>query len=52
MVKVGELQRIAQEEYRGVVAYKVPIALFGIELDGKSAYIALCIGCSALPCHR
>ncbi len=39
--KVRELQRIAHEEHGSVVANQVPIAFFGIELDGKAAHVAL-----------
>ena len=48
VVQVGELQRIAQEENRGVVAHQIPVARFGIELHGETANVALCIGCAAL----
>ena len=46
VVKVGELQRIAQEEYRRVVSHQVPVALFRIELHGEAAYVTLGVGSS------
>ncbi len=39
MHQVRELHRILDEEYRDVVADQVPVAFFGIELDGKAAHI-------------
>ena len=48
MVKVGELQRIAQEEDWGIVAYKIPITVVGIEFHCKTAYVTLGIGRTAL----
>ena len=51
VVEVGELQRVAQEEDGGVVAHEVPVALFGVELHGKAADIALGIGSAALTGH-
>src|SRR3990172_6770723 len=50
VVEVGELQGIAQEKYGRVVPHKVPVALLGIELDGKAPDVALCICRAALPC--
>ena len=44
MVQVGEFQRVSQEKYRGVIAYKIPVAAVGIELYGKSPYVAFGIG--------
>jgi hypothetical protein len=38
--KVGELDGVAEEEDRGVVADHVPVALLGVELDGKAAGVA------------
>ena len=43
---------IAQEEDRGVVANDVPIAFFGIELDGAVPNIAFGIGSTALTGDR
>ena len=51
MVQVGELQRITKEEYRRVVAYKVPVAGVGVELHGESSDVTLCICSSTLSCH-
>ena len=47
VVEVGELERIAQEEHRRVVADQVPVAFFSVELDGKAADVALGIGGAA-----
>src|SRR5439155_26825474 len=41
MDKVRELERIADEEYRRIVAHQVPVALFGVVLHRKPAGIAL-----------
>jgi hypothetical protein len=38
--EVAELEWIAHEEDRGVVAGHVPVALFGVELHGEAARIA------------
>ena len=48
VVEVGELERIAQEEHRRVVADQIPVAFFGVELHGEAADIALGIGRAAL----
>ena len=52
MVKVRKLQRIANEEHRRVVAHQVPVALIGIELDRKTANVALRISSASLARHR
>ena len=39
-VQVGELTRVAQEEYGCVVADHIPVAFFGIELQRKAADVA------------
>ena len=51
VVEVGELQRVAQEEYGGVVAHEVPVALFGVELHGKATDVAFGIGSTTLASH-
>ena len=48
VVEVGELQRIAEEEHRRVVADDVPVAFFGVELQGEAADVALGVGRAAL----
>ena len=48
MIQVGKFQRVAQEKHRGIIAHKVPVALLGVKLHGKAAYIALGIGSSPL----
>src|SRR5688500_13437487 len=40
MDQVRKLHRILNEEHRNVVTDKVPVALIGIKLDGKSAHVA------------
>ncbi len=40
MDQVGKLHGVLDEEDRDVVAHQIPVALFGIELDGKAAHIA------------
>ncbi|MPM95887.1 hypothetical protein SDC9_143043 [bioreactor metagenome] len=51
MVEVWKEHRVTEEEDRGVVAYKIPVAFIGIELHGKAADITFCIRCSPLSCH-
>jgi len=50
--EVRELERVADEEHRGVVARHVVITVFGIELDGEPARVALGIGRAPLAPHR
>src|ERR1700693_5299056 len=40
MIEVREPQRIAEEEYRCVVADDVPVTLLGIELEGGASDVA------------
>ena len=51
MDEVGELERIAHEEDRRIVADDVPVAFFGIEAQRKAAHVALGIGRAALAGH-
>ena len=51
VVEVRELERVAQEEDRRVVADEVPVALFGVELHGEAADVALGVGRAALAGH-
>ena len=51
VVEVGELERVAQEEHRRVVAHQVPVALLGVELDREAADVALGVGRAALAGH-
>src|SRR5712672_3089702 len=44
MDKVAELQGIANEEDGRVIAGHVPVAFFGVELEGKAAGVALGVG--------
>src|SRR5260370_17279462 len=48
MDEVREFERVADKEYRRVVADDVPIALFGIETQRKPAPVALGVGGTAL----
>ncbi len=48
VVQVRELERISQEEDRGVISHQVPVALLGVELDGKAADVSLGICCPPL----
>ena len=43
VVEIGELERVAQIEHRGVVADQVPVALLGVETHGEAADVSLCI---------
>ncbi len=52
LVEVGELARVAQEEHRRVVADQVPIAFFGVELQGEAADVTLGVGGATLAGHR
>ena len=52
VVEVGEFQRVAQEEDRRVVAHEIPVALFGVELHGEAADVALGVGGAALARRR
>jgi hypothetical protein len=52
MIEIRELERIAQEEHRRVVANQVPVAFLGVELQCKAANVALGIGRAALASHR
>ena len=46
MVKVGEFQRITQEEYRRIVSYQIPVTFFCVKLHGKATDITFGISCS------
>ena len=52
VVEVGELEGIAQEEDRRVVAHQVPVALVGVELDREAPDVALGVGGAALAGDR
>lgn len=39
MDQVGKLHGVLDEEHRNVVADQIPVALFGIELDGEAAHV-------------
>ena len=51
VVEVRELERVAQEEDRRVVADEVPVSFLGVELDREAADVALGVGCAALAGH-
>ncbi len=44
MNEVAELQRIANEKHRGVVADYVPVAFFGVELERKPPGVPFGVG--------
>ena len=50
--ETGELQRIAQEEHRGVVADDVVIAFGGVELQREAARVAPGVWAATLTGHR
>ena len=50
-VEVGELQRVAVKEHRGVVADHVPVAFGGVEAQRVTADVALGVGGAALAGH-
>src|ERR1700733_9555621 len=52
MIEIRKAQRVAKEEHRRIVAYHVPIALFGVELQGETADVALSIRSAALAGDR
>ena len=39
-----ELDRVADEEDRGVVAHQIPVAFFGVELQGEATRVADRVG--------
>ena len=51
MDKIPEFLRILYKEYRGIIAYQVPVTVFGIEFYRKTPGVALCIGRSSLTTH-
>ena len=51
MHEIRELDGILNEENGDVVAHQIPVALAGIELDGKAAYVAHHIGRALVARH-
>src|SRR5260370_21991236 len=51
VVEIRELERIAQEEDRGVVTHKVPVALVCVELQRESADVSLGVRGTAFTGH-
>jgi len=49
--EVGELERVADEEDRRVVAHQVVVAVLGVELDGETARVAYGVGRTACAGH-
>src|ERR1700729_4146074 len=47
-LRVGETQRISEEEHRRSVADDIPVALFGVKLHREAADVAFRIGRAAL----
>src|SRR5574344_507717 len=39
MIQIGELERVANKEYRGIVSYQIPVAFIGIKLNGKATNV-------------
>ena len=50
-VQIGEFQWVAEEEHGRVVAHQIPVAFFGVKLDGETTDVALGIGRAAFTCH-
>lgn len=48
VVEIREFQRVANEEDGRVVAHEIPVALLGVELDGKAANVAVGVQVAAL----
>jgi len=51
MDEVWELHGVAHEKNRRVVAHQIPVALFGVELESKTAHVAPGIGIALLAGH-
>ena len=47
--EAGKEDGVADEEDRGVVADQVPVAVFGVEFDGKAAGVTSSVGRARLP---
>jgi len=50
MDEIGEFYGILNEENRNVVADQVPVALLGVKLDGKPAYVTRCVDRTCAAC--
>ena len=50
--EIRELQGIAYEEHRGVVADEIPVAFLGVELHGEAAHVAFGIRGAEFTRHR
>ena len=50
--EIGELERVADEEDRGVVSDQIPVAFSGVELDCETADITLRIGSAEFTGNR
>lgn len=51
MVEARKAQWVTKKEHRGVVAHNVPVSLFGVEFDRKTADVALCVCRAAFSRH-
>ncbi|MNY29117.1 hypothetical protein D3C86_1631400 [compost metagenome] len=51
MDEIWELDRVADEEDRSIVAYKIIISFFGVEFNGKTARVADSISRTKLSGH-
>src|SRR5690554_4857885 len=49
--QVGKLDCILNEEHRHVVGHQIPVALIGVELDGKTAHVPGSVLGATLPGH-
>ena len=39
MDEIRKLERVADEENRGIVADDIPVAIFSVKLDGKASWV-------------
>ena len=52
MYHIWEFDGVSDEEDRQIVAYQIVVSVFGVELDGKTSWIASRIGRSSCTHHR
>jgi len=52
MVEIWKLQRVTNKKHRRVVTDQIPVTLLRIELQGKSANVALGVCSTALTGNR
>ena len=51
MNEIGKLNSVLNKEDGNIISYQVIVTFFSVELDGKAARVAYCIGRTAKPCH-